>query len=90
MYVRCVREYLNSVYTTHIATKLLRHGLAMAQAVSRRSLTTEARVRSQDKVAPGQVFFTSTSVFPCQFQSTGVPLQGKTKKINHLRHRVAQ
>jgi hypothetical protein len=32
-----------------------------------------------DKVALGQ---DSTSVFPCQFHSTGAPLQGKTKKLN--------
>jgi hypothetical protein len=31
-------------------------------------------------------------VFPCQFHSTGAPLQGKTKKkkTNHLHHKVAQ
>jgi hypothetical protein len=60
----------------------------MAQAVSRRPLTAEARVRS--RVSPcgicggqsgtGTVFSPSTSVFPCQFHSTGAPLQGKTKK----------
>jgi hypothetical protein len=44
-----------------------------------------------DKVTLGQVFSLSTSVFPCQFHSTGAPLHGKTKKlINHLHHRVAQ
>jgi hypothetical protein len=32
-----------------------------------------------DKVALGQVFFPSTSVFPCQFHSTGAPLLGKMK-----------
>jgi hypothetical protein len=65
-------------------------GRAMAQAVSRRPLTTDARVRSRvspcgifvvDKVALGQVF-------PYQFHSTGAPLYGKTK--NHIHHRVAQ
>jgi hypothetical protein len=63
----------------------------MAQAVSRIPLTSEARVRSRsvyvgfvmDKVALVQVF-------PCQFHSTSAPLQGKTKKINHLHDRVAQ
>ena len=30
----------------------------------------------------------STSVFPCQFHSTGAPLLGKTKKTNHLHHRL--
>jgi hypothetical protein len=43
-----------------------------------------------DKVLLGQIFAPSTSVFPCQFYSTGAPLQGKTKKTDHLHHRVAQ
>jgi hypothetical protein len=34
-----------------------------------------------DKVALGQVFPPSTSVFPCQFHSTGATLQGKTKRL---------
>ena len=60
----------------------------MAQAVRRRPLTAEARVRS--RVSPcgicvgqsgtGAGFSPSTSVFPCQFHSTGAPLLGKTKK----------
>jgi hypothetical protein len=68
------------------ATSLL--GRAMAQAVSRQSLTAEAWVRS--RVSPcgicggqsstGTGFPTSTSVFPCQFHSTGAPLHGTTKK----------
>jgi hypothetical protein len=33
------------------------------------------------KVALGQVFSPSTSVFPCQFHSTGAPLLGKGQKI---------
>jgi hypothetical protein len=51
-------------------------GHAMAQAVSRRLLTTEARVRSQ--VSPreicgwqsdtGRGFSPSSSIFPCQYQ----------------------
>jgi hypothetical protein len=63
-------------------------GRAMAQAVSRRPLNSEARVRS--RVSPcgicggqsgtGTGFPSSTSVFPCQFYSKGVPLHGKTKK----------
>ena len=56
-------------------------GCAMAQAVSRRPLTAEVRVRS--RVSPCEIFVgqsgtgtgfsTSTSVFPCQFNSTGAP-----------------
>jgi hypothetical protein len=33
------------------------------------------------KVALAQVFPPSTSVFPCQFHSTGAPLLGKGQKI---------
>jgi hypothetical protein len=61
----------------------------MAQAVSCRPLTAEARVRS--RVSPcgiygrqsgtGKGFSPSTSVFPSQFHSTGAPLHGKTKKL---------
>jgi hypothetical protein len=60
----------------------------MAQAVSRWPFTSEARVRS--RVSPcgvcagqsdtGTGFSSSTSVFPCQFHSTGAPIQGETKK----------
>jgi hypothetical protein len=71
---------------------------AMAQAVSRRPLTAEDRVRSQvgpcgicgGQSGTGIGFSPSTSVFPCQFHSTGATLQGKTKKTNLLQHRVAQ
>jgi hypothetical protein len=62
---------------------------AMAKAISRRPLAAEAWVRS--RVSPcgicgGQSgteigFSPSSSVFPCQFHSTGAPLQGKTKKL---------
>jgi hypothetical protein len=64
-------------------------GRAMDQAVSRRPPTAEARVRS--RVGPcgicgGQSgtrtgFSPSTSVFTCQFHSTGAPLLGKGQKI---------
>jgi hypothetical protein len=60
----------------------------MAQAVRRRPLTAKARVPS--RVSPcgicvgqsgtGSGFSPSTSVFPCQFYSTGAPLHGNTKK----------
>jgi hypothetical protein len=66
-----------------------RAGRAMAQAVSRRPPTAEARFRS--RVSPcgicggqsgtGRGFSPSTSVFPCQFHSTGAPLQGNRKKL---------
>jgi hypothetical protein len=44
----------------------------MVQVVSRRPLTTEARVRARvgfvvDKVALGQVFLRVLRVFPCQY-----------------------
>ena len=61
----------------------------MAQAVSRRSLTAEARVRSRVAlcgICGGQCgtwtgFSPSTSVFLCQFHSTGAPLHRKVKKL---------
>jgi hypothetical protein len=47
-----------------------------------------------DKVALGQVFPPSTSVFPCQFHFTGATLLVKMKKPDHLslhlHHRAAQ
>jgi hypothetical protein len=72
----------------------------MAQAVSRRSSTAEARVRF--RVSPcgdcggqngtGTGFSPSISVLPCQFYSTFAPLLGKIKKTDRLslHHRVTQ
>jgi hypothetical protein len=64
------------------------HGRAVAQAVSRRPPTAEARVRY--RVSPcgifggqsgtGTGFSPSASVFPYQFHSTGAPLLGKGQK----------
>jgi hypothetical protein len=70
----------------------------VAQAVSRRPVTAETRFRSRlvpCVICVGQsgtetMFSPSTSVFPCQFHSTGVPLHVKTEKSNHLYHKVEQ
>jgi hypothetical protein len=63
-------------------------GRAMSQAVSRQPLTAEVRVRFRvnprgicgGQSGTGTGFSPSTSVFPCQFNSTGAPLHGKRKK----------
>ena len=60
-----------------------KNGRAVAQAVSCRPPTAEDRVRSLASpcgICGGQVFPPSTSVFPCQFHSTGAPLLGNVKK----------
>jgi hypothetical protein len=67
-------------------------GRAKAQAVSRRPPSAQVRVRS--RVSPcgicdgqsgtGTGFSPSTSVFPCQFHSTGAPLLGKMKKKRQI------
>ena len=82
-YLRQLRTFLYKIRRKWEARR------AMAQAVSRRPLTAEARVRF--RVSPcgicggqsgtGTGFPPSTSVFPCQFHSTGAPLHGKMKKL---------
>jgi hypothetical protein len=66
----------------------------MAQAVSRWPPTAKARFDPGsvhvgfvvDKVVLGHVFPPSSSVFPCQFHSTGTPLLGKGQKCVHIFH----
>jgi hypothetical protein len=97
----CIEERTNAVLILHpydceltISEVVWTHvkyciGRAIAQAVSRRPPTSEARVRC--RVSPcgicggqsgnGTGIPPSTSGFPCQFYSTGAPLRGKIKKL---------
>jgi hypothetical protein len=69
----------------------------MAQAISRRPLTAEARVRSQvspfgiwvDKVALGQVF-PEYFGFPLSVLFHLCSITWKNEKTNYFHHRVAQ
>jgi hypothetical protein len=76
----CVSKYIE---VTHLSAVLwlrqLVAGLSLQRpGFDRKSVHVGYMV---DKVALGQVFPPSTSVFPCQFHSTGVPLHGKMKKL---------
>jgi hypothetical protein len=65
------------------------NGRAMVQAVNRRPVTAEARVRSLvspcgicgEQSGTGTGFSPSTLDFPSQFHSTGAPLLGEMKKL---------
>jgi hypothetical protein len=82
---RCPQYTWGRSYTTISKATICR---AMAQAVSRRPLSTEARVRSQVKYVwdlwwtkwHWDWFFSDLSVFPCRFHSTGAPLIVKIGK----------
>jgi hypothetical protein len=89
-YIQSADTFTTSPYQASHKLSNYNDGRAMAQAVSRRPLTTEARVRSRVSscgIFGGQSgnetgFSPTTSIFPCQFHSTGAPLQGKMKKKN--------
>jgi hypothetical protein len=84
-----MRRCLNGMASLCMCDRKTRvRGCAMAQAVSRQPPTAKARVRF--RVSPcgicdvqsgaGTGFSSSTSLFPCQFHSTGAPLLGKGPK----------
>jgi hypothetical protein len=74
------------ILTIYIKSYYLISGRAMAQAVSRRPVIADVRVRSRlspcgiygGQSGTGTGFSPSTSYFLCQFYFTGAPLQEKT------------
>jgi hypothetical protein len=73
--------------STRLACVTLPQGRAMAQAVSRRALTAEARVRSRGQSMwdlwwtnwHWDMFLSEYFGFPCQYHSTGAPLNWKSR-----------
>jgi hypothetical protein len=83
--------YLTKLYFRPVNSKDFREIYEVKQKLPRRPGFDPGSVHVGfvvDKVALGQVFSPSSSVFPCKFNSTGVSLQGKT--TNHLHHKIAQ
>jgi hypothetical protein len=86
--VKTITKWFNLISVDPCLNNTYIIGHAMAQAVSRRPPTAEARVQS--RVGPygicgghsgtGTGFSPSTSVFPCQFHSTATPLKWKSRK----------
>jgi hypothetical protein len=77
-----MEDYINIITLVKLQSNTW-YGRAMAQAVSRRPPTAEVSPCGicGGQSSTGTGFSPSTSVFPCQFHSTGAPLLGKMKKL---------